>query len=267
MEHPSVFESMKKISSSGTEYWWARDLSEVLGYGRYTEFVPVIHKAIRACEESGNDPHDFFKQVERVVKYNNGAKRKLDDVGLARYACYLCIQNGDPSKPVVALGMTYFAQQTRESEIRKVIEDDRKRIEIREEIKVHNKKLVAAAKTCGVDSSFDFAIFQNHGYKGLYKLDAKEIAEKKGLREGEAILDNMGSTELAANLFRATQTEEKLKRDTIRGKDNANKTHFEVGRKIRNTIVELGGTLPEELPNPGPIKDAKKRLKEAEKSE
>jgi DNA-damage-inducible protein D len=183
------------------------------------------------------------------------AQRKVESVKLSRYACYLIVQNADPSKEVVALGQTYFAVQTRLQEISQLDEynrlssEDEKRLYLRTEMTKHNLQLASAAKKAGVIEPMDYAIFQNHGYMGLYGgLDAKGIHTKKGLKKSQQILDHMGSTELAANLFRATQTEEKLIRDHIVGKQNANQTHFEVGKKVRKTIAELGGTMPEELP-------------------
>jgi DNA-damage-inducible protein D len=191
-----------------------------------------------------------------MVPIGSGAQRQIPEIRLSRYACYLIVQNGDPSKAVVAQGQTYFAVQTRRQEVRDSeafarLSEDEKRVAIRRELAEHNKHLAAAAKDAGVDTPMDYAIFQDHGYKGLYGgLGAKAIHARKALKQSQMILDHMGSTELAANLFRATQAEDKLRRDGVKGKAKANKTHFEVGRKVRATIAELGGTMPENLPTP-----------------
>jgi DNA-damage-inducible protein D len=191
-----------------------------------------------------------------MVDIGSGAQRSVQDVLLSRYACYLIVQNGDPAKPVIANGQTYFALQTRrqeladEARLAQLSEDD-KRLAIRNELAVHNKQLAAAARDAGVETTLDYAVFQDHGYKGLYGgLGAKDIHARKNLKKSQKILDHMGSTELAANLFRATQAEEKLRRDDIRGKAQANQTHLQVGKKVRQTIKELGGTMPENLPAP-----------------
>lgn len=191
-----------------------------------------------------------------MVKTGSGAQRELRDIKLSRYACYLVVQNGDPSKPVIAAGQTYFALQTRRQELEddqtfKSLREDEKRLFLRNELTEHNKHLVETAQQAGVETTLDFAIFQNHGYKGLYGgLDQKAIHERKKLKKSQKILDHMGSTELAANLFRATQTEEKLRRDEVDTKQLANQTHYEVGQKVRQTIKELVGTMPEALPSP-----------------
>lgn len=205
-----------------------------------------------------------------MVDIGSGAKRQVDDCRLSRYACYLIVQNGDPSKPVIANGQTYFAMQTRRQELADdanfaQLSDDEKRLAIRNELATHNKHLAAAAKGAGVDTPLDYAVFQDHGYKGLYGgLGNKEIHARKGLKKSQKILDHMGSTELAANLFRATQTEEKLRREQAQGKRQANQTHYDVGRKVRQTIRELGGTMPEHLPKPDTsiqqIESARKKL-------
>lgn len=255
-QHHATFESIRQIDDEGNEFWLARQLAKVLEYSEYRHFQPVIERAKEACRNSGHPLSDHFEDVLDMVDIGSGAKRKIADIRLSRYACYLIVQNGDPSKPVIANGQTYFALQSRRQELRDNeayarLSEDEKRLAIRNEMAEHNKHLAAAAKDAGVDTPIDYAIFQDHGYKGLYGgKGAKDIHAIKGLKKSQKILDHMGSTELAANLFRATQTEEKLRRDKVRGKQTANQTHFEVGKKVRQTISELGGTMPEVLPTP-----------------
>lgn len=248
----TIFENIKNIDENGNEYWFARDLQEVLTYAKWDKFINVIEKAKKSCENSGFNTSEHFLQVGKMIDLANGATREIEDIQLTRYACYLIVQNADARKKVVALGQTYFAIQTRKQELIEEfprLSEEEKRLKLRYEMKTHNKMLAAAAKDAGVETPIEYAIFQNHGYKGLYGgLGNKEIKAKKGLSEKKDLLDHMGSTELAANLFRATQTEEKLRRENIQGKQQANDTHFEVGRKVRQTIAELGGTMPEELP-------------------
>lgn len=264
-KHHQTFESLKKTSSQGDDYWSARQLARILEYSEYRHFVPVIVRAKAACENSGHSIEDHFEEVLVMVETGSGAQREIEDYELSRYACYLIVQNGDPTKPVIANGQTYFAIQTRRQELAddeafQRLKEDEKRLFLRNELKEHNKQLVEAAQQAGVETTLDFAIFQNHGYKGLYGgLDAKGIHEHKGLTKSQKILDHMGSTELAANLFSATQTEDKLRREDIKGKSRANKTHYEVGAKVRKTIEELGGTMPEDLPNP---RDSAKTLEQ-----
>ena len=189
-----------------------------------------------------------------MVTIGSGAERELDDIELSRYACYLIVQNGDPRKQVIALGQSYFAVKTRQQELIENydnLSEDQKRLAIRYEMTKHNKLLSAAVKDAGVKTTIDYAVFQNHGYMGLYGgLKAGDIKNRKGLSKSQNILDHMGYEELAANLFRATQTEAKLRRDNIQGKENANQTHFTVGKEVRDTIERLGGTMPENLPTP-----------------
>ena len=252
--HYQSFEAIKEVNEHGQEFWMARKLARVLDYADFRNFTAVIEKARKACENSGQDPTQHFEEGSETIELGSSAERELPSFTLSRYACYLVVQNGDPSKPVIANGQTYFALQTRRQELAddssfKQLNEDGKRVFLRNELKEHNRKLVATAKQAGVESALDFAIFQNHGYKGLYGgLDAQGIHQKKRLKKSQKILDHMGSTELAANLFRATQTEEKLRRDDVHGKREANRTHFEVGKKVRKTIEELGGTMPEDLP-------------------
>lgn len=270
-QHHATFDSIRQQDTAGNEYWSARKLAKVLEYSEYRHFQPVIERAREACQNSGYAAADHFEDILEMVDIGSGARRELPDVRLSRYACYLIVQNGDPSKSVIANGQTYFAMQTRRQELQDnekfaQLSEDEKRLAIRNELAAHNKYLAAAAKDAGVETSLDYAIFQDHGYKGLYGgLGAKDIHARKGLKKSQKILDHMGSTELAANLFRATQAEEKLKREDVRGKQRANNIHLEVGQKVRKTIKELGGTMPELLPTPEQsvkqIESAKKKLK------
>lgn len=269
-KHHTTFENIKHTDKKGNEFWQARQLADVLGYSQYRHFLPVIERAKEACHNSGQSLADHIEDILTMVDIGSGAKREIVDFKLSRYACYLIVQNGDPSKPVIANGQTYFAVQTRRQELAdgakfSQLSEDEKRLAIRNELAAHNKYLAAAAKNAGVKTSLDYAIFQDHGYKGLYGgLASKDIHARKGLKKSQKILDHMGSTELAANLFRATQTEEKLRRDKVQGKTQANKTHFDVGKKVRNTIKELGGSMPENLPKPDnsiqQMKSTKKKL-------
>jgi len=265
-QHNTLFESIKEIDENGNEFWGARKLSKVLEYSEFRHFLPVIERANEACKNSGHPISDHFEEYLEEIIHGKGAKQVYESVKLSRYACYLIVQNADPGKEVVAQGQTYFAVQTRLQEIRqmegynRLKSEEEKRFFLRDEMKRHNIQLADAAKGAGVIEPLDYAIFQNHGYKGLYGgLDAKGIHKNKGLKKSQNILDHMGSTELAANLFRATQTEEKLRRDNIKGKQKANQTHFEVGKKVRKTIEEIGGTMPENLP----VADSIKKLENA----
>ena len=250
----SIFENIKHILEDGTEYWNARELQHVLEYTDWRNFLKVVDKAKIACENSGILVEEHFVDVNKSSPMPNGGIRTIDDVQLSRYACYLIMQNGDPRKEVIAIGQTYFAVKTRQQEIIEnydVLTEDQKRLAIRNEIVEHNKALAEAARQAGITEPVEYAVFQNWGYKGLYGgMDMRAIHQHKGLKKSQKILDHMGSTELAANLFRATQTEEKLRRDNVQGKMEANKTHYAVGAKVRQTIKELGGTMPEDLPTP-----------------
>lgn len=255
-QHHATFEGIRHVDADGNEFWLARPLAKVLDYSEYRHFLPVIERAREACRKSSQAEENHFEDALEMVDIGSGARRELPDIRLSRYACYLVVQNGDPGKPVIANGQTYFAMQTRRQELADDekfarLSEEEKRLAIRNELAAHNKYLAAAAKDAGVETSLDYAIFQDHGYRGLYGgLSAKDIHARKGLKKSQKILDHMGSTELAANLFRATQAEEKLKRDQVSGKAQANRTHFEVGQKVRQTIKELGGTMPEALPTP-----------------
>jgi len=245
----SPFERIKRTNEIGTEFWSSRDFADILGYSDYRNFEGVIEKAKSACRNSGHRIEDHFGDVTEMIEIGKGGQRQVNTVFMTRYACYLAIQNADPKKEIVAQGQTYFAIQTRRQELEDQHTEEERRLLLRDEMRHHNLQLADAAKDAGVVKPIDYAIFQNHGYRGLYGgLKMDDIHRRKNLKKSEKILDHMGSTELAANLFRATQTEEKLRRDNVVGKDVANRTHHEVGAKVRQTIQELGGTMPEELP-------------------
>ena len=271
-ESHRTFEDIKHVDDNGDEFWLARELAPILEYATWDKFFNVIKRAMESAKNSGQPPDDHFSHMGKMVPLGSGAEREILDIRLSRYACYLIVQNGDPSKPVIANGQTYFAIQTRRQEIQDSanfmgLPEDERRLALRNEITMHNKSLVAAAKDAGVQTSLEYAIFQDHGYKGLYGgLGCRDIHSRKELKKSQKILDHMGSTELAANLFRATQTEEKLRRDGVDNKHDANKTHHEVGKKVRQTIKELGGTMPEDLPTPDKsirqLEREKKKLEE-----
>jgi DNA-damage-inducible protein D len=249
-----IFEKIKHYTEEGMEFWFARELQGVLEYSEWRNFTVVIHKAQTACTNSGHDAADHFVEVNKMVSLGSDAEREINDIMLSRYACYLIVQNGDPRKEAVALGQTYFAIKTRQQELIEnydQLNEEQKRLAIRREMTEHNKSLAEAAQQAGVLEPKDYAIFQNAGYQGLYGgLGMQDIHTRKGLKKSQKILDHMGSTELAANLFRATQTDEKLRREQIKGKSRANRTHYEVGSRVRQTIRDLGGTMPEDLPAP-----------------
>lgn len=259
----NIFEKIKKINKHGQEYWSARDLYKILGYTEYGKFIPTILRAQEACVNSGAVISDHFAQVREMISIATGSaretERESDNYTLSRYACYLIAQNGDPRKVEIAKAQTYFAIKTHQKEVEDNLIEDNKRVFLRDEMKEHNKNLASAAKQAGVNN---YANFQDFGYMGLYGgLRQKDIKTKKGLTEGGLILDHMGSEELAANLFRATQTEAKLKREHIKGQQHANVAHKEVGEKVRNTIKSLGGTMPENLPTVPDIKESRKRIR------
>lgn len=257
----TVFEDIKHINEYGNEYWLARELQNVLEYKRWDKFCNVINNAKKACENSNYKVFEHFSQVGKTSKMPNGGVKNLLDYKLSRYACYLIVQNADPRKEVVALGQTYFAVQTRRQELTEIeysmLTEDEKRFYQRNLTKKGNYSLNQVAKKAGVKN---FDKFHNAGYKGLYNGEtADDIAKRKGLRYREEILDNMGSEELAANLFRISQTEARLRKDNIQGEGKANETHYNIGKNIREVIAKNGGTMPECLPTP------KKSLKELEK--
>lgn len=263
----NIFESIKHLNEYGQEFWYARELQAVLEYTQWRRFEGVIDKAIEACQNSNIDVEKHFASVGKTIQMPKNAVKTVTDYELSRYACYLIVMNGDPRKEVIALGQTYFAVKTRQQELSENFDsltEDEKRLSIRGELTKHNKSLAEAAQNAGIVEPLDYAIFQNMGYQGLYGgLTAKDIHQRKGLKKSQQILDHMGSTELAANLFRATQTDEKLRKENITDKGLANQTHYDVGSEVRQTIKRLGGTMPENLPTPD--KSIKKIEKEQQK--
>lgn len=248
------FEKIKHINEYGSEFWYARELMPLLGYTKWQNFDKAIQKAIVSIGTVQADVNYWLTEVSKSIITGKNTVSNVKDYILSRYACYIIAQNGDSNKPEIANAQAYFAIQTRKQELAEQfnsLTEDQKRLAIRGELKTHNKSLAEAAHNAGVVTSLDYAIFQNYGYMGLYGgLKANDIKRRKGLSKSQNILDHMGSTELAANLFRATQTDEKLRREHIQGKANANQTHLFVGKKVRQTIAELGGTMPEDLPTP-----------------
>lgn len=252
--HTSPFDAIRKIDEQGREYWSARDMAKLLGYTQYNKFTGAIKKAEKACEESGQAISDHFTHTGEMVEIGSGAKRKFDTVYLSRYACYLIVQNADPAKPIVALGQTYFAVQTRRQELTDrlaQLPEDQKRLIYRSEMAILNQQLAEAAKNAGVILPLDFATFQDHGYMGLYGgLRENDIHVRKHLKPKDKILDYMVSEELASNIFRAAQTEAQIKRENIQKKEKANQAHYTMGKRVREFIKEGGGTMPEDLPTP-----------------
>lgn len=264
-EEYKSFEEIKRIREDGTEYWNARELSQVLQYKKWENFAKVIDRAKLACNNSGFEIQDHFPEVRKMVEIGSNTLRELLDYELSRYACYLIVQNGDPRKEVIALGQTYFAIQTRRQEVADYfnqLDEDNKRLVIRGDIKQWNQMLLDVAHNSGVITNQEYAEFQNAGYMGLYGgLTVDDIHKKKNLGVTEKILDFMGSEELAANLFRITQTEAKLKRENVKTKEKANQTHYTVGTTVRKAIKDIGGTMPEDLPTP------EKSIKQIEKEQ
>jgi len=248
------FEAIKQVDDLGNEFWRARDLQEVLGYAEWRNFHKALERAMIACRNSGFGVDDHFVEANKMVAIGSGAMRPALDYELSRYACYLIVQNGDPRKEIVALGQTYFAIQTRRQELADTfnqLDENNKRLVVRGNIKQWNLLLAEAAHNAGVITDEEFAVFQNSGYMGLYGgLTVADIHTRKGLKTHEKILDYMGSTELIANLFRISQTEEKLRIDQASTATEANETHYEIAAKIRAAMVDMGTTLPEDLPTP-----------------
>ena len=261
----TIFESIKHVDEDGNEYWYARELQKVLEYTEWRKFVGVIKKAINSCKASNYVTSDHFVGADKMINLGKGGQRKVSDYKLSRYACYLIAQNGDSRKKVIALAQTYFAIQTRKHELLEQeynnLTDDEKRFYQRDLTKKGNYSLNQTAKKAGVKN---FDKFHNAGYKGLYNGEtANDIAKRKGLRYREDILDNMGSDELIANLFRISQTNQKLINDNVQGEGNANDVHYNVGKEVRNTIKRIGGTMPEDLPTPDKsLKELKKENKD-----
>ncbi len=247
------FEDIKNIKADGSEFWSARDLATVLDYNKWENFSKVIKRAMLACKNSGHSIAGDFPEVRKIVK-SGVTSKPIVDYELTRYACYLIVQNSDPRKEVVALGQTYFAIQTYRQEIAdhfNQLNEDNRRLVVRGDIKQWNQLLAETAHDAGVITNEEFAIFQNAGYMGLYGgLDVDDIHNKKGLAIGQKILDYMGSTELIANLFRISQTEEKLRKDNVLNASTATHVHYTVGKEVRTAIENIGGTMPEDLPTP-----------------
>ncbi|MCT8739236.1 DNA damage-inducible protein D [Glaesserella parasuis] len=230
----NIFEQIKQTENN-REFWSARELQPLLGYSKWENFQQTISRAMQSCETAGYSVLEHFPEVRKMFIIGNGAQREQQDYQLSRYACYLIVQNGDPKKEAIAVGQTYFAIQTRRQELTDEaftqLSEDRQRLLLRQQLREHNSELAEAAQKSGVETPVDYAIFQNHGYKGLYGgMDYNAIHQNKGLKQSQKILDHMGSTELAANLFRATQTADKLKRENIQGKQQANQTHYQGNR-------------------------------------
>jgi len=255
------FEEIKHTDENGLEFWYARELQTVLDYKEWRKFENVINKAKESCENSNISAFEHFVGADKLSKRANNAEVLIKDYKLTRYAAYLIAQNGDSRKKVIALAQTYFAVQTRKQEISEkeyyMLTEDEKRFYQRNLTRKGNYSLNQVAKNAGVKN---FDKFHNAGYKGLYNGEtADDIAKRKGLRYRENILDNMGSDELIANLFRISQTEQKLRKNKINSEIEANKTHYTIGKNIREVIAKNGGTMPEDLPTP------EKSLKQLEK--
>jgi DNA-damage-inducible protein D len=257
------FEAIKKIDENGIEYWEARELMPHLGYDQWRNFEEVIKKAVRACIGSAQEPKNHFADISKMVEVGSGAKREVKDYKLDRYACYLIAQNGESTKPQIALAQTYFALQTRKQEIFEKLSEGERRLFIRGEVKTFNRKLSGTAKGAGV---INFGMFNNEGYRGLYGMSLSEVERRKGLKKGE-LLDRAGASELAANLFRITQTDEKITNLGTKGQLEASRIHHDVGEKIRRTIKDIGGELPEHLKPEKHIREVRKEMKQLRNAE
>jgi DNA-damage-inducible protein D len=255
------FENIKHLDKHGIEYWEARELLPILGYEKWQNAEEVIGRAAKACINSGQDVDNHFTRFGKMVKVGSNTVRSVVDYKLDRYACYLIAQNGDSKKVEISLAQTYFALQARKQEVFEQLPDTAKRLLIRNEVSDHNKKLFKTAKQAGVTK---FGLFNDAGYRGLYEASLSDVEQKKGIKKGE-LLDRAGSTELAANLFRITQTDEKIKKDKIQGESLASQTHFVVGGHVRQAIKSIGGILPEDLSVEKHIKALERELKSLKK--
>jgi len=244
-------DSAKRISQRGGEYWMGREIQKILGYSTWENFQKVIKKARMACMSTGVDENDHFRDTTKMVPIGSGAMVQTTDCFLTRYACYLIAMNGEASKPEIGTAQTYFAIQARRQEMQDQLTDVERRLQLRDRVKRANINLMSTAKKAGVQK---YAIFQDAGYQGLYDMGLADIKQRKGIPPKEHLLDRAGRTELAANEFRITQTEEKIKRDNIDTENRAISTHRDVGREVRNVIKKIGGTMPENLPPEEPIK-------------
>jgi DNA-damage-inducible protein D len=260
-----TFDQIKKIAPNGVEYWMARDLQAPLGYERWEDFESVIKKAQMSCESMGTEPSNHFHQTGKMVTIGSGAKRKVSDFYVSRYAAYLIAMNGNPKLPQIAAAQNYFAVQTRKQELSDEFGNDvLKRLELRERVKDANKHLNDAAHKAGVQN---YALFHEAGYQGLYGIGLKEIKIKKGLHQKEQLLDRAGRAELAANEFRITQAEEILTKAEVKGEGQARQVHKKVGEIVRKTIKEIGGTMPEDLPAEQSIKLIERKIKKLPKTD
>lgn len=258
-QSPSL-DSIKQSNSYGAEYWSARGLMRMLGYARWENFKNAIERAEEACKNTGQPIDSHFLQAGKMINTRKGAQREVKDYFLSRFACYLIAQNGDPRKKEIAEAQAYFAVATRKHELAQLLENQEERLKLRERVTENNKALAQAASQAGVLSQ-NFGVFQNAGYKGLYgELGVVDIKERKQIDQREDLLDRMGRAELAANDFRITQTEDRLRKEGTIGQTNAMDVHHEVGKKVRKAIEDIGGTMPEDLaPEPSikPLLNAK----------
>ncbi|HWB08801.1 MAG TPA: DNA damage-inducible protein D [Pirellulales bacterium] len=259
----NLFEELKQVNEHGAEYWRARDLCPHLGYTNWSNFKKAVKKAVNSCEQSGNDPHHHFAEASKMIQIGKGGVRQVDDLDLSRFACYLIAQNGDPKKPQIANAQKYFAIQTRRQELSDQLAADRERLELREQHTEEFKALCGAARQAGVQSAM-FGVFHDAGYKGMYGGRGRDaIKHRKGIPEKDDLMDRMGTTELAANNFRLTQTRDKLSRDAVSDQQRAIRTHEQVGREVREAIRKIGGTMPEDIPAAEHVRHVKKRIKAA----